>query len=77
MEVEATASEGEPLGAECLMKNSHVVARGRDAASDVVRWSRAELDLTAWLQRQEASSGHRVRLPEAVEDFANPIKRDW
>jgi len=71
------AGKGEPLSAECLMKNSHVVASGCDAASDVVRWSRAELDLATWLQRQQASPGHRARPLEAVKYVANPFKRDW
>jgi hypothetical protein len=59
------------------MKNLHVVPRGCDAARDVDRWSGAELDLAAWLQRQEASPGHRTRPLEVGQGFANPSKWDW
>jgi hypothetical protein len=69
--------KNEPVGPELIVEYSHVIARRCDARAQVGRWSRAELDLTSWLQRQETIPGHRPWPFETVQNSANPFKWDW
>ena len=56
------------------MQDREVAARDGDAVAQVLRWSCAEFDLTAWLQGQEAGSGQDARLLESVSYLLNPLE---
>ncbi len=55
--VDTATGENEAGVTECLVQNRQVAARCGDAVAEVLRWSCAEFDLTAWLQGQRPAPG--------------------
>lgn len=72
--VNAATCEDEAGIPERLVQDREVAARHGDTVAEVLRWSCAELDLTAWLQGQEAGSGQDTRFLEGVEYLLNPVE---
>ena len=72
--IDTVTGEHEAGVAKRLVQDREVIASGGDAIAEVLRWSCAELDLTAWLQGQEAGCGQFARFLEGVEYVANPAE---
>ena len=72
--VNAATGENEACVSECLVQDREVAARDGDTVAEVLRWSCAEFDLTAWLQGQEAGSGQNTRPVERVKYLLNPVE---
>src|SRR6185312_13180134 len=72
--INAAACEGEAGVPERLVQDREVAARHGDTVAEVLRWSCAELDLTAWLQGQVAGSGQDARFLKRVEYLLNPVE---
>jgi hypothetical protein len=77
VKIKSLTGENKPFRPEGLVEYSHVIVCRRDARAQIFRWSRAELDLAAWLQRQETITGHRPWTFKIVQNRSNHLKWDW